>query len=129
MPLYEYVCPSCGCISSINKTIEEYSLLSNASIWCPYDNTKVVRKYSFSIQSSMPEHYNPSVGQHVSTKRQFKDELKRQEEDHYLTTGFEAKYSEVDMSEPSALGVTEEGLDSTYRQLVKEGKKEVKQYL
>lgn len=87
------------------------------------------RVFGFSLVKPMQEHYNPTVGRVITNKRQFADGLKVASERETLRTGIEHKYVEVDPTDSKALGVTEEGLDTTARRLVAEGKKDVKTYL
>jgi hypothetical protein len=87
------------------------------------------RVFGFSVIQPMQEHYNPTTGSVVSNSRQFRDGLKIASERETARTGIEHNYVEVDPTDAKALGVTEEGLDSTARRLVAEGKKDVKTYL
>lgn len=76
------------------------------------------RVYSFTTGSGMPEHFNNALGEFVSDKRQFYDGLKRQSEVASIRQGFDVDYQPIDpsdMADPSNHGVTEEGLDDTYR--------------
>jgi hypothetical protein len=76
--------------------------------------------WNFNSGRSFPEHFNNSVGEFVSNKRQFYDGLKRQSEVQSIRTGVEHNYQPVDptdMADPSAHGVTDEGLDATHRAL------------
>jgi hypothetical protein len=78
------------------------------------------RVWSFNHSRTVPEHFNNSVGEFVTNKRQFYDGLKRQSEASSIRTGIEHDFQPVDptdMRDASAHGVTEEGLDSTRRAL------------
>lgn len=69
---------------------------------------------SFAIAKSMPDHYNPSTGTHISSHRQHRDELKRQSEARTFQTGIEHNFVPVDPADAKAVyGITEEGLDAT----------------
>ena len=66
----------------------------------------------------MQEHYNHSIGQFVTNKQQFYDGLKRQGEIASLHSGLDTDYQPIDptdMKDPSSHGVTEEGLEETFR--------------
>jgi hypothetical protein len=66
----------------------------------------------------MPEHFNHSVGEWVSNKRQFYDSLKRKSEQSSIRTGMDVDLQPLtpsDMAEASAHGVTDEGLEDTRR--------------
>lgn len=67
----------------------------------------------------MPEHFNHSVGEWVTNRRAFYDALKRKSEESSVRTGMTVDLQPLgpsDMAEASAHGVTDEGLDATYRQ-------------
>ena len=66
----------------------------------------------------MPEHFNHSVGSYVSNERQLRDALKvaSAEASNRLGMDHDFQYmSPADMADASSHGVTEEGLDDTYR--------------
>lgn len=66
----------------------------------------------------MPEHFNHSVGEWVSNRRQFYDALKRKSDEQSIRRGQTIDYQPLDpsdMSDPSAHGVTDEGLEETHR--------------
>jgi hypothetical protein len=68
----------------------------------------------------MPEHFNHSVGEWVSNRRQFYDALKRRSDQSSARTGMDVDLqplSPSDMAEAASHGVTEEGLDDTRRAL------------
>jgi hypothetical protein len=68
----------------------------------------------------MPEHFNNAVGRYVNNSRELKDEFKIASENAYIRTGLEADYQPIDPSDfrdASSHGVTEEGLDTTYKAL------------
>jgi hypothetical protein len=66
----------------------------------------------------MPEHFNYSVGSYVSNERQLRDALKVASDQASHKSGMDTEYeylTAADMAEPSAHGVTDEGLDDTRR--------------
>lgn len=74
--------------------------------------------WSFNPIHSMPEHFNNTLGEHVSNPRQFSDGLKRKSEEVSIRTGISHDFQPVDpadMRDMAAHGVTEEGLDETRR--------------
>lgn len=80
--------------------------------------TKSIRQFKFSIARSMPEHFNHSVGAYVSNERQMRDALKVASEEASVRRGLDHDFqymSPSDMQDASAHGVTEEGLDDSYR--------------
>jgi hypothetical protein len=112
--IYEYKCRSCG-------TVETSDVRADSMGECPNCFGYLTRLYSVSVAKSMPEHFNPTVGKHISSMRQFDDELKRKSDEYYLRTGIEAKFVSHDASDAAALGVTNEGIDASNRQRHKEG--------
>lgn len=110
MPVYAFACP-CG--SRLERFVSQMSPPSPPL--CPTCDTRMSRRFSFSFRRSMPEHFNSSIGSYISNERDFKDGLKAQSEAATLRTGIEHNFVPADISEPAAYGVTDEGLDSTYR--------------
>ena len=74
------------------------------------------RKFSFHIGQTIPGHFNHAVGKYVSNDREFRDALKVKSEEQSERLGIEHNYTYVDPADKQALGVTEEGLDSTHKQ-------------
>lgn len=69
---------------------------------------------SVQIAPVMQAHWNASTGTIVSSPKQFERELKRSSEEATERTGIPHNYVPVDVSDTTALGVTDEGLDATY---------------
>jgi hypothetical protein len=66
----------------------------------------------------MPDHMNVATGQYVGNRVQLHDALKRMNEDQFERTGIEADYvpmTAAEMRDPTAHGVTDEGLDAQER--------------
>lgn len=85
---------------------------------CPVCGTPATRNFSFNVRASMPEHFNYSVGSYVSNERQLRDAVKVAGEQASYKAGMDTHFeylSAADMADPSAHGVTEEGLDDTRR--------------
>jgi len=119
MTLYGYQCRECG---------QEYTSEIRADLLdrdcC---GQPIKRKYSVAVHRPMHEHFNTSVGKPISSDRQFRDELKRKSEEHFLKTGIPADYVPSDPTETrkaveASGGV---GLDSTNRARVASGKKPI----
>lgn len=81
------------------------------------------RVYSISFTKPLQEHWNTTVNKPIRTNKQFADELKRASEEATLRTGVEHRYVPTD---PSAVGATQEGMESTYREQRNAGKTESK---
>src|SRR5579872_2874780 len=110
MPEYQYKCRSCGVT---------FVSMSRADIPpCPVCGKKATRDYVFQARSSMPEHFNHSIGGYVNNERDLRDALKRRSEEESERVGVDHNYeyvSRADMADASSHGVTDEGLDTTER--------------
>jgi len=85
---------------------------------CSVCNTDSKRVYSYNTRVSMPEHYNTSLGAYVTNERALRDAFKEQSDLASERNGIEHNYeylSRAEMADPTAHGITEEGLDSTHR--------------
>lgn len=112
MPVYEWRCPNCQTPYQSQRALGDLTPPT-----CPTCQTPVRRRYSsIAFKLPMPEHYNASVGAYVSNETQFKDHLKVQSEQATLRTGLEHNFVPHDPRESKQeLGITEEGLEATYR--------------
>lgn len=107
---YQYTCGNCGATAT--------TLTPADSTVCPRCGQSTRRDFSFGIARSIPEHFNHSVGMHVTNERQLRDALKvaSEEASHRLGVDHNYEYlSPADMADASAHGVTGEGLDATAR--------------
>lgn len=155
MPVYEYQCPRCGNHLAISMTIQEYERataeLSLEEEYRQLDeglpprttlpplcfhggtgvgNTVMRRIFSFSKPPAFEEHFNLTTGTVTSSARAHANELKRMSEEASARTGMPHNFVPVHPSEArEAYGITDEGLDSTYRKEVETGQREVKQWL
>lgn len=111
MPVqYQFKCPNCNNIFTVDSR--------DTAPFCQTCQRSTKRTWSFTTSMGMKEHFNNSVGQYVRNSREFNDELKRKSESESLRTGMDVDYQPIDpsdMRDPSAHGVTEEGLEETYR--------------
>jgi DNA-directed RNA polymerase subunit RPC12/RpoP len=106
--LYSYTCGQC-------KRLFNTEDRSDGTI-CPYCKGQAVRKFTFYTASGMKEHWNNAVGQYVSNRQEMSDALKRQSEEASVRTGIDHQYEMVepaDMRDPTAHGVSEDGLEAT----------------
>ena len=71
-----------------------------------------------SVGPRFVEHFNPTVGEPVTSSRDFARKLHVKGEKYTETTGIPVNYQPVDWGDTRNLGVTEEGLDSTNRHRV-----------
>lgn len=131
MPNYRFECPACGYVDLYYHSFDD---ISEAYHECPHCEVEegpcggepirstMERVYDFSFfRRSMPEHYNLSAGKFVRNEQHFKDELRRQSDEASERVGLEHNFVPVDPRDKEALGVTDEGLDSTYDRRKKAG--------
>lgn len=104
-----------------------------SQLWCNMECheeqlwTPMVRHYaSTNFGRVMHEHQNVAVGKPISDMRQFKDELARASDRESERMGFTVDYQPADLTDTTTLNVTDEGLDSTHDQAIKDGRKESK---
>lgn len=70
----------------------------------------------FNVRNSTPEHFSTAVGGYVSNDRDLRDALKRMSDEQSERVGMDHNYEYLtrsEMADPTAHGVTEEGLDTT----------------
>lgn len=115
MPLYEFKCRRC------HTTVHMQARIAEEPCEC---GGLLRRVFSFSFKRPMPEHYNSAVGHEVSSERALKSELKQMGDDLSARTGIPHNFVPVDPRDKETLGVTDEGLDSTFDADVKSGKRE-----
>lgn len=111
MPLFDYVCP---------KGHHREVTIRADHILCGSDCSEIARRrFSFAIKSSIPAHYNHSVGAYVRNEQDMRDHLKRAAESQATRLGYETEFEYIPpgdlATQPATFGVTEEGLDETRR--------------
>lgn len=67
---------------------------------------------------------NPTTGQVESDPRKFREHLHVASEQMAERLGMKVDYQPVDLTDRDALGVTDEGMDATHDQAVKDGRKD-----
>jgi hypothetical protein len=118
MPFFDYQCPRCQHVTT------RYNERGNRSR-CELCGQPATRIFAFSVKHGVPEHFNNTLGTYVNNEQDVRDGLKRAEETQFDATGFAPSYeylSPADMSEASAHGVTEEGMDVTRARIHEEMK-------
>lgn len=107
MALYSYLCPTCEgetisfTFAKLGVTIpESCDTCGNMGI------TRAVTSINTSL--SMPEHFNASLGKFVSNHGQFADGLKHKSDEMSARMGVDISYSEVDINDKKALGVSQD---------------------
>lgn len=126
--LQDYKCKACGEAWTSDWVDSDDPIFR--LIPCPFCFTLGIKKsYSVSVARPMPEHYNPTTGRVEHSMRSIKERLKVASDEATERTGIVHDYQPVDLRDKTALGVTEEGLDATYRRLRDEGRTESKTYI
>jgi len=133
VPSYGFRFDACEHEFTIDMTFAEHGvrkgpLPSGFCVECERHST-YRQVLSFSYRPSLREHYNPAVGQHISTDAQFRSELTRASDIQSERTGITHNYQPIDIDDPQSLGVTGEGLDATYAEETRSGRREAKKYL
>lgn len=115
MPIYEFKCRQCHTV-----------VHTQARIWSePCDcGGEIKRVFGFAFKRPMPEHFNTAVGHEVGSERALRNELRVLSDQASARTGIPHNFVPVDPRDKETLGVTEEGLDSTFDAEVKSGKRE-----
>ena len=95
MPVYEYRCRECG---------EEASIVASMHAERPVPTCVGCQRvmgpvYTVSVPAIMPEHFNWSVGKHISSHQQHVEELKRLSARKTEATGIYHNYMPVDYRE------------------------------
>lgn len=123
MPRYTFSCIQCG---FQDTDFTDYMPIGAQYSNCPLCSSRMKRAASFYFTREVGAHFNPAIGHRISNKHEYKDGLKRAEEEQSIRTGVDAHYIEVDMGDTKTLGVTDEGLEGKFRQLDAMGKKRPK---
>src|SRR5688572_16350362 len=123
MPTYEYRCPECGQYASHFHAFDQSSTPHQCARCHMYPIDKIVS--NFSIAAPMQDHFNTAVNKPISSMRTLKAELNRKSEELTERTGIPHNYQPVDLRDKEGLGVTDEGLDSTYARQTATGEREV----
>lgn len=131
MPIYEFKCSTCKQIyTSSQRILETPTCRMRTNLTDTYGSCTLVcggilkRVFNFNLKHSMPEHFNHSVGKHVTNESKLRDEFKRLSDAATERTGIPHNYVPVDPMDKETLGVTDEGLDATHDAMVKRGEKE-----
>jgi hypothetical protein len=120
MPIYEFDCRECGEGFSVHLSIQSYATgpysdRASKERQCENCGAVTARSFAFSIKTPMPDHFNRSAGEYVSSERALRDAFKRQSEAASVRTGIEHNFVPLDASDAKAAGVTSEGLDETIK--------------
>lgn len=116
MPIYEYRCQTCGDVQHGSKPSD-----SRTCLMC---GGTAKRVWGFSTPKMVHEAFSPATGQMLRSRAHGDRLLKEQADRQSERTNIEHRYATVDWSDTKTLGVTDEGLGSTYDRLVAAGKVE-----
>lgn len=109
MPLYSFRCDQCGNAQTISSSIRDYPDVPAAMCMvCKAGEMKRDYKADKPQPAPMwPEHYNPSTGTVVRSRRQMQDDLNRGAEEQFERTGIPSNPVVVDRADmPSFKGDT-----------------------
>lgn len=135
MPLYDYLCDSCGNrqeeVFSIHDDSRTTPCIACASRGIAFQARKIITSFPGVTHGLVREtHYNTAVGSVVSNDAEFKSELSRWSDERSEYNGFPVNFQPIDHREAKEhLGVTDEGMDSTYDARVRSGEREVTKHL
>lgn len=126
MPIYEFKCKTCGQIGQAFRTAGDTQPPD-----CPFCGGLMKRKFSsFGMPAPFQDGVNPQLGTYVRSNRDHADQLKRASEQAWERTGIPCNYQPVHPADAKEVyGVTDEGLDATYRRQVAEGSRETQLWL
>jgi len=94
--IYAYQCTKCRLRVDSTRRADHLDLCPECLIGL------LQRKWQVSIKDTMPEHFNQTTQTHVSSMRQFTDDLKRNGEAYSERTGIEVNYKPKDWADLAA---------------------------
>lgn len=131
MPIYEFKCKNqqCGNIYQdfrpLGDTVPRGS--------CPDCGSRFGRHFGLFAAGpvdTMDAHMNATTGTVIRSRKEFRNELKRKSDEMSERTGMTHNYVEHDAREMKQdLGVTDEGLESTYREVNDSGDTRLSKHL
>ena len=102
MPLYAYLCDSCGPRDLEHPAWRPGAVLGLWPVGPP--------PLGFRVASSFQPHFNHAVGAPVNNEREFRDKLKKAAEIETEKTGVYHDYQPVDYADRDAFGITDDHL-------------------
>lgn len=125
MPLYEFECRACHASETLILSVTDYTswaARNHFTCTCTGTPTRMSRNYSFTSVPPFDAHFSDTTGQYVSSKREFRDQLKSLSEDATRRTGIDHDLVPVDLRD-MASDAPEIGMDSTHDRAVLAGTK------
>lgn len=115
MPLYEYRCKECGYQRQSQKRDSQLG-------YCPdCDRGILKRSWGFQMAPVVHQYFDHSTGQVINDRKHLLSVAKEMSDRQTERTGITHNYVPADMTDKATLGITGEGLDSTYNAQVKSG--------
>lgn len=135
MPTYDYLCHYCGARFEEIFGIHEDSTHTPCNRCATRGDASLAQK----IITTFPgvthglvreTHYNTAVGAVVRNDAEFKSKLSEWSDERSEYNGFPVSFQPIDHREAKEhLGVTDEGMESTYSKQVESGQREVTKHL
>ena len=121
MPIYEFKCEDCGLDFQSFRSVGD-----TAPPNCPTCRAVTKRKFSrFGMPVTFNEGWNQQLGSYVTSYRDHSEQLKRKSEADTLHTGIPCQYEPVHPADQrEVFGITDEGLDATYRRQTDTGQRQ-----
>lgn len=106
MPIYAFKCSFCCEELTTSRPMAAQTLTKT----CPNCDLEAPRSWTPVAVFRFEEHFSPSIGKHVSSKRQYEQELKRAAEEQTARDGIPRNYVPVDLRDvkPSGEGTDEQ---------------------
>jgi putative FmdB family regulatory protein len=137
MPLYDYLCFNAECGHRFEEVFSIHD--DSSSTPCPRCASRGVSSIARKIITQFPgithglvreAHWNKTVGQVVHNDAEFKSKLSEASDRESERNGFAVNFQPIDHHDAKEhLGVTDEGMDSTYSAQVDAGQREVTKHL
>lgn len=126
MKLQDYRCKACDQFFVGTHVLSEQL----PGLECPlcFTTGSIIKKFSVALHRPMKEHFNLATGRWESSMAGIKERFKKASEEATERTGIPHDFQPVDMRDKEALGVTDEGLDETYRRQRETGETEGRTY-
>lgn len=117
MPDFKFSCQTCG------STCSEYFPIQDGPSPFPHDGCGMFQRVWTvpNLKRAMTAHWNPSVGQYISSEQEFNEALKRGSEEMSRKTGMDHNFVAVDPNDTKSLKVNEDNLEATHREHAKLG--------
>ena len=89
MPIYSFVCPSCGTTSELFMAVADYAIPA-----CLDCNCDMRRKYEPPAIHVFEERHHAGLGERVKSKQHMHEVMRRKEEEYHDRVGDTIKFEE-----------------------------------